>query len=269
MTVLKKVLRDIDNSVLRSILSVSQRFFTTTVPAGSMHWIIPQVLSGKVVTMYVYPTNGNVGLPPGAPVVTNNVFQTITFTLTGNMDFIAREGANFFAGIIANTFVDGRIYRGNENFANGSVLIDSSGNGQNGTAVNISESDLFTLQSNGDYLGVDVAVNGDFATDTGWNKGAGWSIAGGQAEKAAGPASTLNSTAFSVQKSTVYSITLDSGSTDIINLSLGNAFTTVTPIIGSAVFTATSGTVNNVFGFQGGGVYLIKDVKVQQLLERD
>ncbi len=33
-----------------------------------------------------------------------------------------------------------------------------------GTAVNISESDLFTLQSNGDYLGVEQVINGNFSS---------------------------------------------------------------------------------------------------------
>ena len=45
-----------------------------------------------------------------------------------------------------------------------------------GTAVNISESDLFTLQSNGDYLGVEKVVNGGFSDAlNGWTNNGGWS----------------------------------------------------------------------------------------------
>lgn len=63
------------------------------------------------------------------------------------------------------------------------VLVDTSGNGQDGTFVNGSETDaeLFTRNSDGDFLGVEVIVNGTFDTDTDWNKGTGWTIAGGEA----------------------------------------------------------------------------------------
>ena len=54
------------------------------------------------VVMDVYPTNGNVGLPTGAPAVTNNVLQTIDFAYSGTLDEIGRNGASYFSGIIAN-----------------------------------------------------------------------------------------------------------------------------------------------------------------------
>lgn len=183
MTVLSRV----ENSVLRSVLSsvlgedsAITRFITDLVnPAGSMNFSIPQILSGESITMDVYPRSGNSGLPPGAPAVTNNIFQTITFTLTGNMDFIGREGANFFNGFIKNVLVDGRIYKINENFGSTSTLIDSGGGGQNGAALNISESSFFTL-IDGNWDGVERAVNGTFNTDIiGWSdaSSAGGSIA--------------------------------------------------------------------------------------------
>tara|TARA_R110000850_G_scaffold269167_2_gene401012 strand:- start:9008 stop:9829 length:822 start_codon:yes stop_codon:yes gene_type:complete len=103
-----------------------QRFFTTTTVSGSQHWTIPQVLSGESITMDVYPTNGNTGLPTGAPAVTDNVYQTITFTLTGNMDYINRNGASYFNGITANVLVDGRIYKIDEDWAGQSTVLKNS-----------------------------------------------------------------------------------------------------------------------------------------------
>lgn len=44
-------------------------------------------------------------------------------------------------------------------------------------------------------LGAEVATNGRFATDTGWTKGAGWTIASNKASKSAGTASLLSQTA--------------------------------------------------------------------------
>jgi len=43
-------------------------------------------------------------------------------------------------------------------------------------------------------LGAELFVNGTFAADTNWTKGAGWTISGGVANKAAGAAGSLNQT---------------------------------------------------------------------------
>ena len=140
------------------------RNFTTLKSSGSQRFNIPQVLSGTSITMDVYPTNGNAGLPLGAPAVTNNVYQTITFTLTGNMDYIGFDGVDYFDGIPANVLVDGRIYKIDEDWTGPStVLVDSSGNNQDGTAVNITSADKeeFT-QSNGDWFGAELVTNGGF-----------------------------------------------------------------------------------------------------------
>ena len=161
MSVNRSVVRSVARPIVNPVISAIRRYFTTLAASGSQHYTIPQVLSGNSITMDVYPTNGNTGLPSGAPAVTDNVLQTITFTLTGNMDFIGREGANFFDGIIANVLVDGRIYKLDENFSTTTVAADSSGNNQHGTAVNISASEFFTQQSNGDWLGVNVWALGD------------------------------------------------------------------------------------------------------------
>ena len=303
-SVVGSVVRPVVRSVVRLAAGIVQRFFTTIASAGSQRWDIPQVLSGESVTMDVYPTNGNAGLPLGVPSVTDDVYQTITFNLTGNMDFIGYDGTNYFDGIIANVSVDGRLYPINETWDGSTVLVDtlsppatefwtgtpttitgswvdnmdgtftssgttgvlrdenntiadnetvtitytvdslvtgtvrilvygstlvaigttrsapgtyvetltidtptgsgipsglvliqSTGSGLDGTisgisikrtsfngvAVNITsaDADLFTQQSNGDWLGVELVVNGGFDTDTDWAKGAGVTISGG------------------------------------------------------------------------------------------
>lgn len=50
-----------------------------------------------------------------------------------------------------------------------------------GTAVNAPVSELYTEQSNGDWLGEELVVNGGFDTDSDWTKGEGWAIAAGVA----------------------------------------------------------------------------------------
>jgi len=111
----------------------------------------------------------------GSGVVAGNV----TFDLVGQYG-----GAGFgFNGILANIGIDDagtliRSYKINENLANGSTIIDSSGNGQNGTAINISESDLFTLQSNGDYLGVELITQAVWETPS--SIGGEWAFASNQ-----------------------------------------------------------------------------------------
>jgi len=222
MSVLRSILEKVTKDIASSILSVSQRFFTTLVASGSMHYTIPTVtLTGAFkITLGVYPTvdqqhfladssvsgqdrvfmvTGSQGLRVNAGGATIQFTATIPLNMfsvvvlerddldvwkasvngvdaavfsgqgsSGNLiiDSIASPkgaatGIPFFSGIIANVNINNeRFYKINENLANGSTIIDSSGNGQNGTAVNISESDLFTLQSNGDYLGVDSVIDG-------------------------------------------------------------------------------------------------------------
>lgn len=50
----------------------------------------------------------------------------------------------------------------------------------------------------GGSLGSELITNGTFASDTGWTKGAGWTISGGVATKAAGSASDLTNTGLSL-----------------------------------------------------------------------
>ena len=48
-----------------------------------------------------------------------------------------------------------------EDFSTTSVMADSSGNGNDGTALNTPASEQFTLDDNGDWLGVELWTAGD------------------------------------------------------------------------------------------------------------
>lgn len=227
MTVLKKILRGITGPVTRSILSPSQRYFTTLVASGAMYLTHPSITftgdfrrpflftmptsspsgdewilgsSGSLLDLLGINAAGNMrlriaggGLLSSASTLPfdgklhSGVLERISSTVTVTVDetlFIttsesgsstwdrigtAGNGTQSFNGIIANIpMVDvatlERIYNIKESWAGGSTnLIDSSGNGQDGVAVNITEAnaDLFTLQSNGDYLGAQMVREAD------------------------------------------------------------------------------------------------------------
>lgn len=78
--------------------------------------------------------------------------------------------------------------------------------------------------------GPDLIVNGDFATDSDWTKGTGWTISSGTANKAAGVASDLSQDISSVEDTT-FPVTIDIS---------GRTAGALTPDIGGANGTARS-----------------------------
>lgn len=146
MTVLKPVLGKILDSVLSSVLgdSAVTKYFTPL--DGSTQYYELFVANGTEVSITVYPTNGNTGLPPGAPTVTDNIWQTITFTLSSDSDHLGRNGANFFEGFVRDYDSGISFWPIGENFAETTSVIDTKGI-QNGTAIAISESLLYMLES--------------------------------------------------------------------------------------------------------------------------
>lgn len=123
------------------------------------------IASGQSVTMTVYPvSNGNNGLPPGAPAVTNGVWQTITFTLTGQMDYIGRDGSDYFNGFIWDVSAAGagRFYALNDSLATNVIVnTGSAGSAANGVANNIDPPDMYT-QTGTDWLGPELWTFGDY-----------------------------------------------------------------------------------------------------------
>ena len=61
-----------------------------------------------------------------------------------------------------------------------------------------------------EVTGTELITNGDFATDTGWTKGAGWTIANGIASLTAqGASSSLGSTVMTVTSGNIYKVVID------------------------------------------------------------
>jgi hypothetical protein len=79
-------------------------------------------------------------------------------------------------------------------------------------------------------LGTDLVSNGDFATDTIWTKGTGWTIAAGVGSHAAGTASDIEQTV-SITEDTYYRVAFD-----VANRTAGS----VTPVVGGTSGTAIS-----------------------------
>ena len=68
---------------------------------------------------------------------------------------------------------------------------------------------LILDKSKGLTLGTELITNGNFATDTNWTKGTGWTISGGVASFSAGTGSELTQTGRNFAANTTYKITFD------------------------------------------------------------
>ena len=119
---------------------------------------------------------------------------TATWALTGAQDIsmIGRTqgGSNYFDGIIANAKLTDLSTTSNSRIfplalGPGSSVENSTINSGSVTYTNIPDADrdLFTFdEADQRWVGdEELLTNGNFATDTNWTKGTGWSIAGGQA----------------------------------------------------------------------------------------
>ena len=95
-----------------------------------------------------------------------------------------RDIFDYFKGIISNVKLTDITTPANSlSFGLDNLTGDTEVN--NGVTLNyrnisLDVRDTYTL-TDGNWLGSEMVVNGDFATDTVWNKDAGWSISGGEA----------------------------------------------------------------------------------------
>ena len=217
------------------------------------------------------------------------IVQTITdATAAANsfsVDAIGQNnGANFIDGIIANVKITDagtliRKYNIDEDWVGPStVLRDSSGNGQNGTAVNITDADaeLFTRQTDGDFLGVERVVNGGFNTDTNWTKDVGWSITGGKLDASSATQfsgaeqTTVNSLEVGRYR---YSFDVDSISAGTTNLRIGSDFSEPVDVSASGTFSGdmTSDAMDSLIRLASTSVTALTatmdNVSVKRLLE--
>jgi hypothetical protein len=103
---------------------------------------------------------------------------------------------------------------------------------------------LMLDKSKGLVQGSELVVNGDFATDTGWNKGTGVTISGGKINYTGFTTSTTPTTAITIKANTTYRVIV-SGVTYIsgaITLTVGGA--SVNASIGSNVLVQTTTTAS-------------------------
>jgi hypothetical protein len=108
MSVTRGVVSSVVRNVVRGVVrapSEIQRYFTESNSVTQTHGVPTSTPTITRLVMDVYsPTGSNVGLPTGAPVPTANKLETIDFAFAGTMPDIARNGANYFDGIIANVY---------------------------------------------------------------------------------------------------------------------------------------------------------------------
>lgn len=126
------------------------------------------------IVMTVIPTTNGTGLPTGAPAVTAGKIQAIDFSYAGSLSEIGKNGAAYFDGIIADVTlyylgVAIRHYAVNDNQ---SQVVDSI-NGRDGAMIAVGSWQLWQKTKEGDLLGQELVINGDFSNGT-----ANWNILG-------------------------------------------------------------------------------------------
>jgi hypothetical protein len=101
----------VKTGLVRAISNINTRYLRRN--EGTTDYISHSAATVDRIVMDVYPSAGNVGLPTGAPAVTNNVLQTIDFAYTGTISELYKNGASYFAGIMANVkyYLNGTLIR--------------------------------------------------------------------------------------------------------------------------------------------------------------
>ncbi|SEQ49445.1 hypothetical protein SAMN03080615_01679 [Amphritea atlantica] len=138
------------------------RYFTAAEAAYNHYFTIPELTVDRVVMDVYSPAGDAAGLPAGAPTPTASKYVTLDFAYSGTISELLKNGADYFTGIPANIYLynSGSVlayYKADEDFSQTSVLIDHSGNGNHGAAVNIVLSYLNTFAGNG-WLGSNEAL---------------------------------------------------------------------------------------------------------------
>lgn len=165
MSITRGVVRNVVRNAVRGVVrapSEIQRYFTESNSVTQTHGVPTSTPTITRLVMDVYsPTGSNVGLPTGAPVPAANKLETIDFAFAGTMPNIARNGASYFDGIIANVYA-----------YNGATLVGF-------WPMDDAPSATY-FRNDAAVLGSELVVNGGFDTDiSGWSdvSSAGGSIA--------------------------------------------------------------------------------------------
>ncbi|WP_299202578.1 hypothetical protein [uncultured Amphritea sp.] len=261
------------NSYLFPAPLVLQRYLTQFGATLSKSISIPSATADRIVMDIYSPGGVTTGLPTGATTPTANKYETLDFAYSGTIDVIGANGATYVPDgtYIANVklYLAGELvafYKLDENFAETSVAVDSVA-GNNGTAVNIAESGLFTAIDTG-WIGEELVVNGGFDTDTNWVKATGWTISDGVASTESANNTNVNQS-IGQSSGSVYRIGVDvvSYTTGSLTIFLGGAVGSMTSA-GSYSFDHIPANTNPLF-FTGSGPFTgsIDNASVKQLLE--
>jgi len=102
--------------------------------------------------------------------------------------------------------------------------------------------------------GVEIVTNGDFATDSDWNKGTGWTISGGKANAVAATSDFTQTVSFTLGQTYRLTYTISNYSAGALRTSLG-AYAVNTPISANGnytdIFTPTNVSSNSLLYFEG------------------
>lgn len=154
---------------------VESRYFTELSPAA-MQYYTSATVSPDTITMDVYPKDGNTGLPAGAPAVTNNVWQTISFPFAGSISEWGKNGANYFDGFMANI----RATVGGELVLTGDLAQSGTSSDYGAfTAIGGPKAEFFTKDESGNWLGGEINEVPGFESQGDWVLDAGVTISGG------------------------------------------------------------------------------------------
>ena len=151
----------VKTGLVRAISNINTRYFRRN--EGTTDYISHATATVDRIVMYVLPVTDNTGLPTGAPVVTAGVFQAIDFAFVGSISEIGKNGANYFAGRIANVeyYSGGTLIHGWKIESNSNDIPDYVGS-NDGTVINGNASDwgLFQQQATGEWLGQELWSDG-------------------------------------------------------------------------------------------------------------
>ena len=123
------------------------------------------------------------------------------------------------------------------------------------TASSIGTStEMIQGQFNLTKIGDEQIVNGDFATDSDWTKGSGWSISGGKATKSGSDLAYLTQSSLSSVVGKTYKVkasitNVTTGNVRIDNFTSGTAFTSDTEV--NITYKATSVGAFRFLGWNG------------------
>jgi hypothetical protein len=150
--------------------------------------------------------------------------------------------------VTPNAYKEGKLYS----------VIPSDGSGDMSvvratSATRVNSEGLIEVVS---LLGNELVTNGDFATDTNWTKGTGWSISGGSANYNTSSNNTLSQGGSFVDGKT-YKVTLEVKSyvrgTPFVSISSGASVQVPTSVGVHTMYIVAGTNASKVFRYYGGG----------------